>query len=115
MCHEDFLNVLLNMDLSMCVSFTETFCIVAADSISLGVPTLVSEEIEWASPLAKTETTDSRAIVRAISRVLHPWSTYAVNWHSRRGLIAHAVETERIWLEFVRSQEAQKARGWGIH
>jgi hypothetical protein len=72
-------------------------------------------DVEWASPLAKTETTDSRAIVRAINRVLHPWSTGAVNWHSRRSLIQNAVETVRIWEDFVRSQEAWKARGWGIH
>jgi len=56
--------------------------------------------------LAKAETTDSRAIVRAINRVLHPWSTGAVNWHSRRSLIQNAVETARIWEDFVRSQEA---------
>ena len=51
--------------------------------------------------MAKAETTDSRAIVRAIDRVLHLWSTGAVNCHSRRSLIQNAVETARIWEDFV--------------
>ena len=46
---EEFLNLLSKMDISMQVSLTETFNIVAADSVFVNVPVVVSKEINWLS------------------------------------------------------------------
>lgn len=45
--HATFLNTVSSMDLCMQVSFTESFNIVAADHVHVGVPVLVSPEISW--------------------------------------------------------------------
>ena len=43
----DFLELLSTMDISMQVSLTESFNIVAADSVFVGVPLVISNEIDW--------------------------------------------------------------------
>lgn len=45
--HEDFLSVIKSMDICLQVSFTETFNIVTADAVNLGIPVLTSAEIDW--------------------------------------------------------------------
>ena len=42
-----FLELISKMDLSMQVSLTETFNIVAADSVFMGIPVVISNEIDW--------------------------------------------------------------------
>lgn len=64
--HEEFLEVIANMDISMQVSFSETFNIVTADALYAGVPVVVSPEISyvpfpWSS---RPETSDG--MVRAL-------------------------------------------------
>lgn len=52
MNHTDFLTALSGMDVLMQASFTETFNIVAADAMAVGVPVLASSEIPWVSHYA---------------------------------------------------------------
>jgi len=49
LCRKDFLELLSKMDVSMQVSLTETFNIVAADSVLVKVPVVISKEIDWLS------------------------------------------------------------------
>jgi len=44
---DDFLYLLSDMDISMQVSLTETFNIVAADSVMVEIPIVISKEIDW--------------------------------------------------------------------
>ena len=60
--HDGFLGVMLSMDLVCQVSFSETFCIVAADAASEGVPVVCSPEIPWASALFTADPTSSEDI-----------------------------------------------------
>jgi glycosyltransferase involved in cell wall biosynthesis len=98
--HDEFLSILRGMNLSLCVSLSETFCIVAADSIALGVPTVVSSEIEWASAFATAQTTDSGSVVNAIKRVMHPWLRSFLKFHNRQGLQEHCETTKYVWVEY---------------
>src|SRR5690606_7286625 len=43
----DFLEVVSKMDISMQVSYTESFNIVAADSVYFDVPVIASKDISW--------------------------------------------------------------------
>jgi hypothetical protein len=45
--HDDFLLLIKQMDISMQVSFSETFNIVTADAVSGGVPVVVGPDISW--------------------------------------------------------------------
>ncbi len=99
--HEDFLELVAQMDLVTCVSFAETFCIVAADAVSQGVPTVGSPEVRWMAPEFQADPTD----VKAIAKVMHH------AWHSRHGLRfldpnLHALRrasdhSRTVWLNYL--------------
>jgi hypothetical protein len=59
-----------HMDLTMQVSFTETFNIVTADSIAEGVPAVVSNAIEWAPHRWMANVDDAQDICRVGSHLL---------------------------------------------
>ena len=68
MKHEDFIGWVRKMDLGMQVSFSETFNIVTADFVDNNIPIVVSNEVSWMPRWAKTSTTDTNDIVRAMNR-----------------------------------------------
>jgi glycosyltransferase involved in cell wall biosynthesis len=43
----DFRHMAASMDLGLCPTFTETFCLVAADHVAAGVPVVGTDAIEW--------------------------------------------------------------------
>lgn len=45
--HHHFIQFLSEVDMGMQVSFSETFCIVAADMVSVGLPLIGSDAIHW--------------------------------------------------------------------
>lgn len=50
MPHAEFVNLIGTMDISLQVSFSETFNIVTADAVQQGVPVVGSQEVMWISP-----------------------------------------------------------------
>lgn len=66
--HSSFLRIVSNMDVGLQVSFTESFNIVAADMISVGIPVVTSSEIGWVSRIFHANPTDASSISRAIAR-----------------------------------------------
>lgn len=66
--HDHFLDLVASMDISMQVSFSETFNIVTADAVSLGVPVVVSHEIAWVDDAFKCLTTKANDIVQKMHR-----------------------------------------------
>ena len=68
--HEAFLHMLKNqIDIGMCVSHSETFCIVAADLVTAGVPLVASKEVVWASSLSQADPNSSVDICRHLQSV----------------------------------------------
>jgi len=103
--HAPFLRVLSWMDVSLCVSLSETFCIVAADSIAVGVPTVVSSEVDWASFFAMADPTDSRSIEKAIRRALMPAFHRIGAWLNRRALRKYCRRSRTAWAEYLHIYE----------
>jgi hypothetical protein len=68
--HDEFKKLLKKMDVVMQVSFSETFNIVAADSVSVGTPCIPSKEIEWMHPLSHVETNHIESIINGISKAM---------------------------------------------
>lgn len=66
----EFLRVMRKMDVSMQVSFSETFNIVSADAVMNEVPVVVSSDIEWVHPDFYADPTSSIGIKRALLRAL---------------------------------------------
>lgn len=100
--HADFLKLVATMDVVMQVSFSETFDIVAADAVSLGVPVVVSREIQWASVLAQVNTTNAEAIATKIDLVTEPFTRAIISNFNRRGLEHYSHESREVWLDYLR-------------
>lgn len=92
--HKDFVSLVGSMDFCMQVSFSETFNIVAADSIASGVPTVISSEIPWGrSGFAKP--TDMSSIAKALKTAsrFRKINVYL----NQRGLAAYVAKTRKAW------------------
>lgn len=63
--HPHFINLLkTKIDIGMCVSHSETFCIVAADLVTSGIPLVASKEVVWASGFSQANPNSSKNIVK---------------------------------------------------
>ena len=100
--HKSFQNILDRMDVSMCVSLSETFCLVAADSVSLGVPLVCSSEIPWAYSGSIVNPTDSKDIAKGIRRVLAWKMVYRLL--NLRGLKEYNNTAVDVWLKFLKGR-----------
>jgi hypothetical protein len=95
-----FQHLLSKMDLNMCVSLSETFCIVAADAVSLGVPLVCSPEVVWSSSISQADPTSMDSILEAMYRVekLRKVSGYL----NKRGLRSYNRRSKEVWLNFLK-------------
>lgn len=98
---EDFLESLAQTDIGMQVSFSETFDITAADTVSLGIPLVTSHEVTWASDYCKAEETNTASIVAKLHMALtHRAPLVATNLHRLRRFCN---ESRSVWLHFANS------------
>jgi hypothetical protein len=99
MTHEQFILFLSGIDLSMQVSFSETFCIVAADSVASGVPTVGSPTIRWLDPKSQANTISvsniSGTLIRAIKNGLFSKNLIKTNL---KNLQNDAALSQKAWL-----------------
>ena len=95
--HDEFLTIIRGMDLCMQVSFTETFNIVTADAVSVGVPVVMSPEIWWASgPFASPN--DSVDIFNKLQHI-HRFAFNVVH-QNQEDLRIYSRGSVRKWLEY---------------
>ena len=99
MSHDRFLHRLKHMDLGMQVSLSETFSIVAADMVNVGIPIVVSPEITWASFVSKVAPTNSESIVRGLERAYRFSSINVAS--NRQCLKSYSRESKKVWLDFL--------------
>ena len=98
LCHSRFQHLLSRMDFAMCVSLSETFCIVAADAVSLRVPLVCSPEVPWSSRLSQADPTSMYSILDAMYRVGRMKKTSG--YLNRRGLRNYNKRSVEVWLQF---------------
>jgi hypothetical protein len=94
---EQFLTSVADMDLNLQVSMSETFNIVAADSINVGTPILVSKEVPWAYPLFA----DPQNVDDMIQKMQATLSNTFVLQKNRAGLTRYSKASERRWLAYI--------------
>lgn len=99
--HHDFKLALSYIDISMQVSLSETFNVVVADSVRVGVPVVTSSEIEWVSRVCWADTGNVDFIVEAMYKVYYDMpeplirqNQWLLNSYSERSL-THWVNTMR--------------------
>lgn len=92
-CH--FLRTVARMDVEMAVSFSETFCITAADAVAMGVPLICSSEIPWASRVSVVPATDANAMVHKLTHLDRRINHFL----NHRDLRAYSHKSKEIWLQ----------------
>ena len=100
--HGDFIKKLSLMDVSLQVSMSESFNIVAADSVAAGVPLVTSKEIEWVSDLCYANVSDPESIAEKIGFAIN--SPLLVNIN-RGNLTKFNEFATSKWKHFVSSHE----------
>lgn len=97
--HGDFCKLLGNMDLSMQVSFSETFNIVTADAVVMNTPVVVSPEISWVYPDCWANPTNINDIVDVSKKVLKNNKLKKLNIER---LKEHSESTKKTWMEYFK-------------
>jgi len=99
MTHCDFLAFLRNqIDLSMMVSFTETFSIVSADAVSQGVPIVVSSQVYWADKHSFVSTTAQSDMVQGIAAAI---AKPKFTDRNQKNLATFSKQARKVWLEYL--------------
>jgi hypothetical protein len=99
--HDEFKKLIASMDVVCQVSFSETFNIVAADAVMLGVPIAASSEIPWSSKFYRADPVDSTRIGEVIVhayKTKHRWP--CVN-PSLGGLRRYNAHSRLEWLKLL--------------
>lgn len=96
--HEQFLDVIKDMDIGLQVSYSETFNIVAADMVTAGVPMVMSDEIPWGSEgIANPTSSTNIAYV-----MVNTWNNMARNVNSNvAGLTNYVNKSIGYWKDFL--------------
>jgi hypothetical protein len=68
--HDQFLKLIATMDIGTQVSYTETFNIVSADFVSMGIPIIVSDDINWMPDAAIADCNSAESISNHVMREL---------------------------------------------
>lgn len=93
-----FRQTVRHMHLLMQPSYTESFNVVTADGVAEGVPSVVSDAIEWAPRSWKAPVDDVNAVARVGRKLLRS------RWAPARGLAAlktHNKRAMQAWLGFL--------------
>ena len=104
--HLQFIELMKTMNVSMQVSFSESFNIVSADAVSHGIPVVVSKEIFWADPKYYADPTSVDDITDTIKVAIR--AKRRQGWFFRRDtnrnrLAEYSEESKDIWRSTFKS------------
>jgi len=95
--HEDFLELVASMDICLQVSLSESFCIVASDAVSIGVPLVGSEAIRWLPERSQADVSSVDSIVSAIERANA--TTVIMNQAALKTYLKNSAKAWNTWLQ----------------
>jgi hypothetical protein len=100
----EFINTIAKMDLLLQPSFTESFNMITADGIFVGVPSVVSNAITWAPESWKADSDDALDIAKTGVSLLQDSKAVkegikAIEWQNKEGV--------RHWLNYLLDKPKQ--------
>lgn len=95
---DKFKEVVRSMDLLIQISYTESFNMVTADGISVGVPSVVSDAIDWAPKDWKAISDDALDVARVGVRLLTDIELRCKGTHALRD---HNREALNNWMRYL--------------
>jgi len=96
--HDEFLKLCYTMDLGLQVSLSETFNIVTADLLCVGVPVVLSNEIPWAASLFCADPAQVSDIAAKIV-LSYEWPRLNT-WMNVKSLDKYVKNSKRVWCEY---------------
>jgi hypothetical protein len=94
--HAEFLELIAQMEVCMQVSLTESFNIVSADAVSMGVPLVGSSAITWLPRFSQAPTGDVHGIVEAMDRA----GRISV-FINHEALEDYLCEARKVWMRWA--------------
>jgi hypothetical protein len=101
MHHDEFEKLITSMDLGLQLSYSESFNIVTADFINMGVPIIVSPAISWMSQLYMSSTTNYGTLVRDIILFYKLRNWEFIRNPARGSLRKYNVNSKKLWKYFM--------------
>lgn len=101
--HSDFLHLVSSMDLGMQVSLTESFNIVTADFVTMGVPIVVSPVIRWMPAFTQADPNRRESMVHILNR-LDLLGRFGV-YFQQQALAHYNRHALRDWKHFIHETE----------
>ena len=96
--HEDFLAIIAyEIDIGMQVSFSETFNIVAADIITMGIPMLMSNEVPWAAAGIVNDKESADMVIGLMSIIENIEQNVVEN---NLYLHEYSKKSQQVWLKY---------------
>lgn len=104
--HKDFKYLIGLMDIGLQVSFSETFNIVAADFVSMGIPVVTSNEVSWVHPKFHADPTSVEDIVKTMKRAEF-WKVWFgfIDFNKVR-LRDFSKDSRYEWISWINSKKA---------
>lgn len=101
---DKFIQLISSMDLLIQVSYTESFNMITADGISVGVPSVVSPVIYWAPDSWKADPDDAINVAEVGIRLL------TTNQHhiGSDTLLEHDERSIKYWIDFLKNKKRRK-------
>lgn len=93
--HHNFLNLVKMMDIGMQVSYSESFNIVTADHITMGVPIVTSEDINWCGNKIKANTNSVDSQLDALLYGLNDRKSVSKSQQKHLNKYEHI--SEKVW------------------
>lgn len=106
--HHEFIHLMRKMDVSMQVSFSETFNIVTCDAVTNGIPIVVSKEIPWVPDIFQASTIDIDDIVDKIDFSLHFPEWYPGRNPSLSSLDRYDDRSIKQWSTFLMALDHER-------
>ena len=95
---EQFLDLCRSMDIGMQCNFSETFNIVGADLVRMGIPLIGTKEIPWCSSFYCVDPTDSDSICTALTEAYYiPWLNVKLNQYN---LTKYTSKSNKTWIKY---------------
>jgi hypothetical protein len=108
-----FRETIAEMDLVFQLSATETFCLVAADAVSSGVPVIVGEAVSWVPERYQSNIDDtSEAATEAIRALESSHKTVKVQQEALNDFVESSTRIWRTFLGMPSGRESRKNLWW---
>jgi hypothetical protein len=94
----EFIQLVGSMDLLLQPSYTESFNMITADGVLMGVPSVVSHAIDWAPDEWKANSDNAMSVAEVGLRLLK----YGNYGEGKRALEKHNREAIHYWIEYLK-------------